>query len=72
MPIFFMDVIKVNRGFYEILLKKSLIIKKLRNFKLTDIFIKMVEDQIYRKPEFYTWTTEGLSIEKIISLLFLQ
>ena len=57
MPMFFMDVIKVNRGFYEATFKEiTYNPKNFRNFKLTDIFIKMVEDQIYRKPEFYTWT----------------
>lgn len=57
MPILFMDVVKVNRGFYEATFKEiTYNPKNFQNFKLTDIFIKMVEEQIYRKPEFYTWT----------------
>ena len=57
MPILFMDVVKVNRGFYEATFKEiTYNPKNFQNFKLTEIFIKMVEEQIYRKPEFYTWT----------------
>ena len=57
MPMLFMDVIKVKRGFYEATFKEiTYNPKNFENFKLTDIFIKMVEEQIRRKPEFYTWT----------------
>tara|TARA_B100001564_G_C20553806_1_gene630421 strand:+ start:189 stop:923 length:735 start_codon:yes stop_codon:yes gene_type:complete len=57
MPMLFMDVIKVKRGFYEATFKEiTYNPKNFKNFKLTDIFIKMVEEQIHRKPEFYTWT----------------
>ena len=57
MPILFMDVIKIKRGFYEATFKEiTYDPKNFENFKLTEIFIKMVEEQIHRKPEFYTWT----------------
>ena len=73
MPILFMDVVKVNRGFYEATFKEiTYNPRNFRNFNLTDIFIKMVEEQIYRKPEFYTWTHRRFKHRKIISLLFLQ
>ena len=57
MPILFMDVVKLKRGFYEATFKEiTYNPKNFQNFKLTDIFIKMVEEQIHRKPEFYNWT----------------
>ena len=57
MPMLFMDVVKVKRGFYEATFNEiTYNPKNFQNFELTDIFIKMVEEQILRKPEFYTWT----------------
>ncbi len=55
--IVFMDVQKIKRGYYEA--SFSLISDKpndFKNFELTDMYIKMVEKQIYEKPEHYTWT----------------
>ena len=69
MPMLFMDVIKVKRGFYEATFKEiTYNPKKFQNFELTDIFIKMVEEQIHRKPEFYTWTHRRFKHRKEITL----
>ncbi len=27
-----------------------------KDYKITDIFIKLVEEQIYEAPEYYLWT----------------
>lgn len=57
MAVIFMDVQRVGRGYYETTF--SLITdepKKLANFKITDKFISLLEKQINKKPEFYTWT----------------
>ena len=57
MAIVFMDVQKIRRGYYEA--SFSLITDKPKDFKdfqLTDKYIKIVENQIKNKPEYYTWT----------------
>jgi len=57
MAIVFMDVQKIRRGYYEA--SFSLITDKPKDFKdfqLTDKYIKIVENQIRNKPEYYTWT----------------
>ncbi len=57
MAIVFMDVQKINRGFYEA--SFSLITDKpndFKNYQLTEEYIKKVEKQVTEKPEYYTWT----------------
>lgn len=51
------EVTKVKRGFYEV--EFELIAENPRDFKdyqLTDIFLKKLEKQIRKKPEYYFWT----------------
>lgn len=53
----FFDVKKVKRGYYEgefKLVSKNA--NNLKNFELTDIFLRTVEKQIQSAPEFYFWT----------------
>lgn len=53
----FMDVQKIKRGNYEA--SFSLISEhpnNFKNFELTEKYIKIVENQIRKKPEYYTWT----------------
>lgn len=53
----FMDVQKIKRGYYEA--SFSLISEypnNFKNFELTEKYIKIVENQIRNKPEYYTWT----------------
>ena len=57
MALVFMDVQKIERGFYEASL--SLITDKpndFKNYQLTEEYIKLVEKQVREKPEYYTWT----------------
>ena len=57
MAIVFMDVQKIKRGFYEA--SFSLITDKpndFKNYQLTEEYIKKVEKQVTKKPEYYTWT----------------
>lgn len=53
----FLDVKKIKRGYYEatfeLVCEDSI---KTENFELTDIFLRRVEKQIRRAPEFYFWT----------------
>jgi KDO2-lipid IV(A) lauroyltransferase len=57
MALVFMDVQKIKRGFYEA--SFSLITKKpndFKNYQITEEYIKLVEKQVRKKPEYYTWT----------------
>lgn len=53
----YLKVTKVKRGFYEAevitLAENSL---EYPDYKLTDIFLREVEKQIYEAPEYYFWT----------------
>jgi len=53
----FFDVKKIKRGYYEGELKLvNKDARDLKNFELTDIFLRTVEKQIRSAPEFYFWT----------------
>ena len=57
MNMVFMDTKKVKRGYYESTF--SLITKDAQSYsdyKLTDIFINKVEEQVRNQPEYYFWT----------------
>ncbi len=57
MNIVFMDVKKIKRGYYKTTF--SIITNnatKYANYKLTDIFLRKVEEQVYTQPEYYFWT----------------
>ena len=53
----YLKVTKIKRGFYEaeiiILAEDS---KKHDLYELTDLFLKEVEKQIHKAPEYYFWT----------------
>jgi Kdo2-lipid IVA lauroyltransferase/acyltransferase len=57
MNVIFLKVKKVKRGYYEasfeILAENAAAIP---NYKITDKFLKLVEQQIYEAPEYYLWT----------------
>tara|TARA_B100001939_G_scaffold164177_1_gene141512 strand:+ start:1226 stop:2107 length:882 start_codon:yes stop_codon:yes gene_type:complete len=68
MAVVFMDVQKVSRGFYEVYFKT--ITEKpneYKNFEITDKFIKLLENQIKSKPEYYTWTHKRFKHRKTIT-----
>ena len=53
----FCKVKKVKRGYYEASFKTiTLIPKEFKDYEITDIFMQLVEEQIYEAPEFYLWT----------------
>ena len=53
----FLDVKKIKRGYYEATFELvSEDATKMKNFELTDIFLRRVEKQIRNTPEFYSWT----------------
>ena len=53
----FMDVQKIKRGYYEASFSViSEYPNNFKNFELTEKYIKIVENQIRNKPEYYTWT----------------
>ena len=57
MNVIFLKVKKVKRGFYEASFEVlSDDVKSVPNFKISETFIKKVEQQIYEAPEFYLWT----------------
>ncbi len=54
---FFLRVIRVKRGYYEAeLVKMSDNPKDLPDYRLTDIYYRMLEKEIIGKPELYLWS----------------
>jgi KDO2-lipid IV(A) lauroyltransferase len=57
MNVVFLKTKKIKRGFYEasfeILAEDT---TQIPNYKITDDFLKLVENQIIEQPEFYLWT----------------
>ncbi len=57
MAVVFMKVKKIKRGYYETTFQTlSVSPNEYENYKLTDIFMKLVEEQIHEAPEYYLWT----------------
>lgn len=57
MAVVFFGVKKVKRGFYETTFKTiTLTPKDYDDYQITDIFLKLVEEQIHETPEYYLWT----------------
>ena len=57
LSVVFMKVKKVKRGFYEAtFIPVSDNPKSISDFEITDIYMRMVENQIIEAPEFYFWT----------------
>lgn len=57
LTIAYLKVTKVKRGFYEaevITLAEQP--KEYKDYQLTDMFLREVEQQIYKAPEYYFWT----------------
>ena len=61
-----MNVKRVKRGYYEIYFKTiTEQPKKFKNFEITDKFIRLLENQIKEKPEYYTWTHRRFKHRKV-------
>lgn len=57
MPVIFFSVKKVGRGFYETTFETiTMTPNEYKDYEITDIFLKLVEKQIYDAPEYYLWT----------------
>ncbi|MCF7559981.1 lysophospholipid acyltransferase family protein [Sabulilitoribacter multivorans] len=57
MAVVFFGVKKIKRGYYETTFKTiTLNPLKYKDYEITDIFLKLVEEQIYEAPEYYLWT----------------
>ncbi len=48
---------KIKRGYYETTFQVlSTDVNKIPDFKLTDMYLELVEQQVYDQPEYYFWT----------------
>lgn len=57
MAVVFFGVKRLKRGYYETSFKTiALNPKEYPDYQITDIFLKLVEDQINEAPEYYLWT----------------
>ena len=57
MSVVFFKVKKVKRGYYETTFQTIAINPKdYKDYEITDMFLKFVEDQIQEAPEYYLWT----------------
>ena len=57
MPVVFCKVSKVKRGYYEATFKTiTLTPNEYDNYDITDIYMKLLEEQIHEAPEYYLWT----------------
>ena len=55
--ILFLKVNRIKRGYYETTFETiTLTPKAYENYQITDIFLKLVEQQIHEAPEYYLWT----------------
>jgi len=57
MAVMFFETKKIKRGYYETTFKTiTLNPNEYKDFEITDMFFKYLEDLIYENPEFYLWT----------------
>lgn len=57
MAVVFLKVKKLKRGFYQTTFETiTKTPNDYKNYDITDIFLKLMEKQIYEAPEYYLWT----------------
>ncbi|MFD2540847.1 lysophospholipid acyltransferase family protein [Lacinutrix gracilariae] len=57
MSVVFFGVKKIKRGYYETSFKTLAInANDYKDYEITDMFLKLVEEQILEAPEYYLWT----------------
>jgi len=57
MAVIFFSVKKVGRGYYETTFETiTMTPNDYKDYEITDIYLKLVEKQIYEAPEYYLWT----------------
>jgi len=55
--IVFLDIKKIKRGYYETTFKTfTTNPREFKDYEITDVFLKFVENQIHEAPEYYLWT----------------
>jgi len=55
--VIFVDVVKTKRGYYEATFAEMVDHpKEVPNYQISDMFLRMVEQQILKAPEYYLWT----------------
>lgn len=66
MNVIFLKVKKIKRGYYEASFEVlSEDVKSIPDYKISETFIRKVEQQIYEAPEFYLWTHKRWKHKKI-------
>lgn len=66
MNVIYLKVTKVKRGFYEASFEVlSDAVKSVPNYKISEMFMQRVEQQIHEAPEFYLWTHKRWKHKKI-------
>ena len=57
MAVMFFKVKRIKRGYYETTFKTvTLNPNDYKDYEITDLFLKFVEEQIYEAPQYYLWT----------------
>jgi KDO2-lipid IV(A) lauroyltransferase len=57
LAVVFLKVSKVKRGYYQAeFIPITTAGKETENYEITDQFLRLTEDQIREKPEYYLWT----------------
>jgi len=57
MSVMFFKTKKIKRGYYETTFKTvALDANEYKDYEITDMFIKFLEELIYENPEYYLWT----------------
>lgn len=66
MPIIFFSVKRIKRGFYETTFQTlAEQPKAFKDYEITDQFLKLVEQQIHKAPEYYLWTHKRWKHRKV-------
>ena len=53
----FMKIEKLKRGYYEVTFEKiTTTPRDYKDYELTDKYMKLVEKEIYTKPDLYLWS----------------
>jgi len=66
MPVVFFSVKRVKRGFYETTFQTlAEHPSEFKDYEITDMFMKLVEQQIHNTPQYYLWTHKRWKHRKV-------
>ena len=66
MPVVFFSVKRVKRGFYETTFQTlAEHPSEFKDYEITDMFMKLVEQQIHNAPQYYLWTHKRWKHRKV-------